>query len=200
MPRAKRLLAPLCLCGVGCAAPLANPEAFEDRAPLTSSGGGGSVSVAGGGGAPLGGAPSGAGSAGVELGGSNHGGSTAGSGGAAVDGDLPACVTALFKPTSSGKCSNGVCHHGANAPGGLDLASPGVSARLVDQTASHLGANPSSGCPRGDKLIDSANPQDSWLLKKLTLDAAASCGAKMPATGFLTSDELSCLTGWVESF
>lgn len=135
-------------------------------------------------------------------GGSATGGAaTAASGSAgASSGDLPGCVAAIFAATTAGKCSNGICHHAGDGSGGLDLASPGVTARLLDQPASHVGATPNSGCPQGDKLIDSHDPSASWLLKKLTLDSATACGAKMPLTGSLSADELSCLTQWVGSF
>lgn len=113
---------------------------------------------------------------------------------------LPSCVAAIFAASNAGKCSNGICHHAGDGSGGLDLASPGVTTRLLDQPASHAGATPNDGCPQGDKLIDSQDPSASWLLKKLTLDGATACGAKMPLTGSLSADELSCLTLWVGTF
>jgi len=189
-----------------CAARLENPEAFADRAPLGGNAAGATMAGGATGDGGTGGAATFAGAS-ATLGGTTPGGTggaaavagTSGSAGAST-GDLPACVAAVFVASTAGKCSNGICHHAGDGSGGLDLASPGVTARLLDQPASHAGASPSSGCPQGDKLIDSQDPSASWLLKKLTLDSGAACGAKMPLTGSLSADELSCLTQWVGSF
>lgn len=84
-------------------------------------------------------------------------------------------------------CTASGCH-GAYAPNvAPDLASPGIATRLVDVT--------SQGCT--DRvLVDSANPQDSYLLEKLRPDP--SCGNQMPLGGTLSEDDIACVEQWVE--
>jgi hypothetical protein len=84
-------------------------------------------------------------------------------------------------------CTGSGCH-GAYAPNvAPDLASPGFAARLVDVT--------SPGCT--DRvLVDSANPQDSYLLEKLRPDP--SCGNQMPLGSTLSEDEIACVEQRVE--
>jgi predicted CxxxxCH...CXXCH cytochrome family protein len=109
----------------------------------------------------------------------------------------PDCVLAIFK-ASTGSCAGTVCHdQGANSSGGLDLASPNVATRLVDQPALHKDVGPSDVCPSGDKLIDTSNRSASWLLKKLSASTVGTCGERMPETGNLSSIQLSCLENWV---
>lgn len=156
-----------------CPASLANPQDFADRSEFSgdaSDGTGGSGAVGGAFGSQ-------SGAAGV--------GNTSGT---------PACVVTVFKTT----CSGGVCHDpGGNAAGGLDLLSPNVAARLIDQPATHADVGPSDVCPTGDKLIDTSNRSASWLLKKLSASTVGTCGTRMPAVGNLTSVQLSCLQNWV---
>jgi hypothetical protein len=109
----------------------------------------------------------------------------AGMGGAgmgAMTMEPPACVTALF----TASCSGPACH-GAGALV-LDLLSPGVSDRLVDQSAS------SSGACVGQTYV--ATGGGSLLLDKV--GDMPSCGERMPyAMPPLTSTEVQCLTDWV---
>jgi hypothetical protein len=96
----------------------------------------------------------------------------------------PMCVTTLFKM----KCGSIGCH----AMGGtqVDLVSPNVSTRLVGKPSS-------AALPcKGKTLVDSAGG-DSLLLDKIT--DPPPCGSLMPVTGSLTTDERTCLTGWVTS-
>ena len=170
-----------------------------------------SVFVACGGVSVLGSGPGGAGSGG--SGGTGVVGEvyTAGTGGSASSGGsativasagadnsnqvvAPDCVVAFFGL----KCSGQVCH----TPGGSsfsspDLTSPNVAARLVDVPAVHPGIPPGTLCPTGDKLIDTANRSESWLLKKV-LGNVGECGSAMPQIGIATADETSCLQHWIE--
>ncbi|RYZ07973.1 MAG: hypothetical protein EOO73_09740 [Myxococcales bacterium] len=88
------------------------------------------------------------------------------------------------------------CHSSALKLGMLDL-SPGYSARLKDAPATHSeipNANPD--CPSGDKLIDSANKDASWLLKKVS-GQQGTCGGPMPAPPGLMGADLQCVQTYV---
>jgi hypothetical protein len=115
---------------------------------------------------------------------------------------LPSCVTGLFNSTN-GVCSGSVCHTGGpNAGGGLDLTSPGVVQRLLNQPATHEGVDLDAGtvmCPTV-KLIDSSSPANSWLLTKVQ-SYTGNCGDSMPLAGaVLSSADQKCLADWVFSF
>jgi hypothetical protein len=96
----------------------------------------------------------------------------------------PMCVTKLFMM----KCGSLGCH----AMGGtqVDLVSPNVATRLVGKSSST-----SLPC-KGMTLVDSSGGK-SLLISKIT--DPPPCGSLMPVTGSLTTDERSCLTGWVSS-
>ncbi len=112
-----------------------------------------------------------------------------GSGGGAATACETACVTALF----TGTCVT--CHKKDVPLGELDLESAGVVARLKDQPAKHAGVDNPQACPSGDKLIDSANQSESWLLKKVTRQQGG-CGTAMPPQGASDAD-IACLTAYV---
>jgi hypothetical protein len=80
--------------------------------------------------------------------------------------------------------------------GTLDMESPGISARLRDQPAAHRGIADGGSCPRGDKIIDTAHPEDSWLLKKI-LGQQGTCGTVMPSTGALSLADQACMATYV---
>jgi hypothetical protein len=79
----------------------------------------------------------------------------------------------------------------------LDLASPGYTARLKDVPAVH-GDLPMGKmtCMAGDKLIDTSNPDASWLKKKIEGNQGQ-CGDQMPSTGMLTADQKACLETYI---
>lgn len=134
-------------------------------------------------------------SGGSASGGSASGGSASGGGGSAAGGggSLAACETACMAKVLE-TCT--LCHSTAMPLGMLDLQTPGYSARLKDQSATHSGittANPE--CPSGDKLIDSANKDASWLLKKVS-GGQGTCGDAMPPGG-LQGDQLKCAQDYV---
>jgi hypothetical protein len=82
----------------------------------------------------------------------------------------------------------------------LDLETPGVVGRLKDVPAKHSDLAPAmdpSTCPTGDKLIDSANPDASWFLKKIK-GQQGGCGTAMPQPPTtLTAAETMCLETFV---
>lgn len=104
------------------------------------------------------------------------------------------CSEEIFRDPTGCK----LCHSPAFAASGLDLESPGRAARLKDVVAKHADLPVGQdACPRGDKLIDSANVQDSWMLKKIRGEQA-SCGAQEPPVGPLPAVDLACLTTYIE--
>lgn len=151
---------------------------------------------------PLGDAPGGAGQGG-SAGGSNNGGSS--SGGSAGSGSVmppgnrfdvceSPCFLQIVNATGTG-CR--VCHGSAiKLAGTLDLESLRISERLKDAPAEHPALPIGSICPTGDKLIDSANPQNSWLLAKIEGRQGA-CGTVMPPTGSLSATDQACMATYV---
>jgi hypothetical protein len=88
-------------------------------------------------------------------------------------------------------CASIVCHEGnANK---LDLLSPGVEQRLLDVPAMgvHCGKT-------GMKLVDSASPEQSLILQKLT--TSPPCGSPMPlgsGPSGLKPEQLTCIHDYV---
>jgi hypothetical protein len=104
------------------------------------------------------------------------------------------CALALLGAKGCGVC------HTKDAPAAfsrLDLSSPSPAARLLDVPAQHLAEPPlaAGACPTSDKLIDSAAPENSWLLKKITGQDGA-CGDPMPGVA-LADGDLKCLEDFV---
>ena len=124
---------------------------------------------------------------------SSGGGDPSNVAGAANDSDVPPCVVSTFAQT----CGSSVCHAG-NASAGVDLISPGVASRLVNQPAQHPGAELGAGCPIGDKLIDTTNRSASWLLIKLQ-GTEGTCGLSMPPSLSLNPTQTSCLVDWINT-
>lgn len=93
-------------------------------------------------------------------------------------------LTQIFPPS----CTTSACHSAGSQQGSLDLESPGLPLRLVNKRA--------AGGP--GYVIDKANPLQSVLLLKL--QDAPPYGFQMPlGASPLTSDEVSCLTSWVQA-
>ena len=90
----------------------------------------------------------------------------------------------IFAPS----CARSGCHAASSPAGGLDLASSGVEARLVDQS--------SSTCT--GLLVASGSPETSVLFEKLSA-ATPSCGVRMPVGGSLTAAEIACVGAWIAS-
>ncbi|HEX4620760.1 MAG TPA: hypothetical protein VH208_04260 [Myxococcaceae bacterium] len=92
--------------------------------------------------------------------------------------------TALFGNT----CGASGCHNPTALAGGLDLASAGVSSRVINHA--------SSSCP-GQVLISS--PDSGFLFDKLLGNQA--CGSRMPlGLTPLTHDEIVCVESWAAPF
>ncbi|MEO6601659.1 MAG: hypothetical protein ABIQ16_17415 [Polyangiaceae bacterium] len=154
-----------------CPADLANPSDYDHAGSLTS---GGAANTAGGGN-----------TAGTGGGGSTQPGLNVST----------KCLTDIF----AASCSSIGCHAGpaAVAAARLDLSSANVNTRLIDVLATHELAPIDAPCVAGQKLIDSANPDQSWLVRKLTA-AGATCGSRMPIGPELPADEMACVTKYAQ--
>lgn len=133
--------------------------------------------------------PPGSAAAGTSSGGSGSGGS----------GMMASCETDCLKTIINMQGNGCKTCHGAMIKldmGTLDMESAGLSARLKDEPSAHKGLTDTSGCPTGDKIIDSTNPANSWLLKKIN-GQQGTCGTPMPSVGTLTAADKMCFETFV---
>jgi hypothetical protein len=137
------------------------------------------------------------GSSGDEDAGPSKGGSSAigpggsgGAGGSASDAPVCDAVSEVFLPS----CGTGSCHSNPGATIGDFGVGRAEAEALVDV--------PSRKNVACGVFIDSSNPAESLLLRKLTGDfSTAICGGKMPLIGRdLTRDEIACVASWLEQF
>lgn len=121
---------------------------------------------------------------------------SAGSTGTAGSSSGAECEVACFKTVVGSSCK--ACHgKQLKIVGKLDLETDGVTGRLKNQPAEHLAAGDGAQCPTGDKLIDTAAPASSWLLKKVK-NEQGNCGTVMPSTPPpLTADQVKCFEDYV---
>lgn len=163
----------LALFNAGCPEPadLQNPEMY----PLP---GGSSAGTAAGGSA----------TGGSATGGATTGGSATGGSATGATCETP-CMTTVITTCK-------VCHGAALKSSDLDLEAAGYTARLKDVPAKHGGLMGAPMCPTGDKLIDSAAPAQSWLLKKVS-SQEGDCGDPMPQGSGLMGDQLKCVQDYV---
>ncbi len=123
---------------------------------------------------------------------------TGGSGGSTASCETP-CLIKIF---TDGLTSCKLCHSKDPAglhQAGLDLESPNVSARLKDVVATHgdIMGGPTADCGMGNKLIDTAAPANSWLLKKIK-GQQGTCGTAMPQSPpLLMGADLACIETFV---
>jgi hypothetical protein len=106
------------------------------------------------------------------------------------------CVNDIFQKELT-LCK--LCHGAALKSSMLDLEAPGYTARLKNVPAVHgdlATGMTKADCPTGDKLIDTANPANSWLLKKIR-NEQGQCGTVMPSTGTLSAAQKTCLETYV---
>lgn len=131
--------------------------------------------------------------AGSTAGTSSTGGSgTGGSPSATCEVD---CIKDIFQKQTT-LCK--LCHSAAGLQSsGLNLEADGFTARLKDVPAKH-GDLPmgKDTCTPGDKLIDTATPPNSWLLKKIHAEQG-NCGDPMPSTGSLSAAQKTCIETYV---
>ena len=113
------------------------------------------------------------------------GGTSAGGGGTAGAGPCEPTVESV-QGIFLQSCADGNCHYAAQPAVGLDLASPGLEARLVEQ--------PSAICDR--ILVVPSMPAESFLLDKLQL-STPQCGGPMPADSPLSQQQITCVADWI---
>ena len=98
-------------------------------------------------------------------------------------------------------CAASICHGdpGKTSPdlaNGLDLFAPDVRTRLLDLP----GHMHSSGYDcTGEKIVDTANPAESLLIKAVDHTAQAPCAIRMPTTLDPDPDQVQCITEWVNA-
>jgi hypothetical protein len=118
--------------------------------------------------------------------------SSAGSGGSSSINDGPFCdaVEEVFLPS----CGTGSCHSNPNATIGDFAVGREEAESFVDV--------PSRRNPVCGLFIDSADPSQSLLLRKLTGDfETPTCGGLMPVIGRdLTREEIDCVGSWLQQF
>lgn len=88
-------------------------------------------------------------------------------------------------------CGNSLCHDSSNPEAELDLRSPDVASRLVNVPSVDTACETRL-------LIDPNNPDNSFLIEKLT-QSKPECGDPMPAAGSLSDQEIQCVKDWVTS-
>jgi hypothetical protein len=142
------------------------------------------------------------GTAPTATGGTTAAGGTTSTGGTAgpTGGAAPSMVTleTCVKEVFASQCT--VCHSTANKDsfGGLDLSGDAVITRLKDVVATHKGVTNPPACVAGALLINSANPAESVLLKRVK--GTQNCGTPMPFAPGLTGANLKCIEDWVMKF
>jgi hypothetical protein len=83
-------------------------------------------------------------------------------------------------------CGSAACHDGDNPQAGMDLASPGVAARLTGVAAM---------CPE-QTLVVAGDPEASYLYQKT--GSTPACGARMPSQADpLSAEQRACLAAWI---
>lgn len=120
-------------------------------------------------------------------------------------GGAPSCVTRAFKAAN---CNIPACHSStaiAPAAAGLDLTGSGTALadKLIDKPAEHRDVVERDGgppvvCNEGDLLINTANPAESWLLKKIN-GTHGTCGDAMPVGFTLSATDKQCIVDWIMS-
>ena len=111
--------------------------------------------------------------------------STAGPAGAdSIRSALQEKVTVIFQRS----CATSGCHRGKNAKIGLDLEPDKMNEALVDKPSRQKGSL---------KLVDTSNPDKSYLLMKIRGDKGIS-GKLMPIwVKPLTKEEIETVTKWI---
>jgi len=105
-----------------------------------------------------------------------------------LDGQIPFTCPDLPGELFPKSCGGKICHEGSMAAAKLDLVSPGVVTRLVDQKG--------QACP--GLLVDPNLPESSLLYQKLL--PLPACGSPMPlGKPALTIDELQCVRDWIST-
>jgi mono/diheme cytochrome c family protein len=94
--------------------------------------------------------------------------------------DIPANVIEIFKKNCAG------CHTGQRPPKGLSL----IPSKVADAINAPSAEKPAL------KLIDTANPEASYLLKKI-LGARDITGSRMPRGKHMAEADIEVLKAWI---
>jgi hypothetical protein len=93
----------------------------------------------------------------------------------------------------------GIGCHGSDTPAAmLDLQTAGAESRVLDVAASHADILDGSdvNCMAGELRVDSANPENSLMLKKV--EGRHTCGSKMPVSPrMVDANDIACIRAWV---
>lgn len=104
--------------------------------------------------------------------------------------ELTGCAAQVPTAVFGASCESSLCHNAKDHNYGLDLQSPGVAARLVNQPSFEIGTL---------FLIDPNNWMQSYILIKVE-EAMPPAGVQMPQMGAkLTPTQIGCLQQWVEA-
>jgi hypothetical protein len=174
--------------------------ACSEEAPPSTTSTGGAAGTAG----------AGAGTAGASAGTAGASAGTGGVSGAAGTGGLAgAPPTCAYQQIITSQCARAGCHNTVFTASDMDLQAAGYEQRLINQPAKYTDItcpDPGGGlpvpcvpadCTSGALLINTANPAESFMLKKL-LGTQLGCGKQMPiAPGTVTEAERACLVEWV---
>jgi hypothetical protein len=173
---------------------LAGCSSGDDDSNGSAGSGSGAAPATGGTGASGGSGGSGTGGSGPSAGSGNSG---AGTGSMQAFPTLPDCDAVKALTVGPAACAQLGCHKGPYSEAKLDLTpNAGFVGRVKDVAATHLNidcadgmecATPPAACPKGDKLIDSANVDNSWMLHKLN-GTQTGCGDAMPPPDYAIDD------------
>jgi hypothetical protein len=98
-------------------------------------------------------------------------------------------VALVFIP----RCGGGSCHNRPNTTLGDFAVGPEEASSYVDVPS---GRNAECGL-----IIDSTDPAESLIYRKLVGDFGAMCGGFMPVSGGdLTDEQINCVADWVQQF
>ncbi|TNF25578.1 MAG: hypothetical protein EP329_22870 [Deltaproteobacteria bacterium] len=103
---------------------------------------------------------------------------TAGCDSAPAEGDsceLEPSLSALQSGYFAAGCTFSGCHDARTAKGGLDLASPGLHARLVD-----IAVQDDNAAARGKRLVVAGDPDASFIVQKVEGAQESDEGSLMP--------------------
>lgn len=167
------------------------------------------------GGAPA--ATGGTGTGGMATGGTATGGMATGGSGMqtnwVLDLNTVVCPNSLSATTVLGDCAKTGCHKGSLKSAGLDLTPATIANNTKDKPATHseiqcsAPGDPYMECipttcpaPGTALLVNSQNPDDSWMMKKIH-GQANGCGITMPDDNYATSspDRLACIEGVIRA-
>jgi hypothetical protein len=124
--------------------------------------------------------------------------------GTSSTGGNPLGFTACEVNEAMQTCQGSICHGSPGIPsaltlgGGLDLFAEDRNTALVDRPATYQGVANTEACPAvPELLVDTENPNDSLIIKKI--EGRQACGASEPITlvEAFSDENRQCITDWV---